>query len=263
MKKDSPEQEKYQASYIKEVTREDELTLTEYNPEEDYRYKSVTETDPWYTTDHITIHHTSGGDFFVKRKDGTEPNNLAETYVGPFFRWAREPEYDKAKRRSKFGILGEPVIGIGYYGKHGRGKPKNQGLRFNLVLAPLTSTLRKSLGGPSFFTSTDPDPSAAPEVTNWQEIKLAKDKGVHLDQVAENNKNLQGGITVKNTGNKKFIHTTDLVSLRDAISVLSQGDTNMSALASAAGKYGMKGRAPIITNQPNTKIDFDNKPLNG
>jgi hypothetical protein len=123
--------------------------------------------------------------------------------------------------------------------------------------------LRKALGGPTFFISTDPDPKPAPENVHPEEIKLAKDQDIHLDQVAEYSNTLQGAITVKDIGNKKYIHTTDLVSLQDATNVLKGPNTNMTELASSTAKYGMKGRAPIITNQPNTKIDFDNKPLNG
>jgi len=241
---------------------EDMLSESDYTPEEDYVYKPVSETDPWFTKDYITVHHTSGGEFFIQRKDGTEPNNMAQTYAGPYFVWKRDPEYSSG-RRTNYGIEGEAVIGKSYYGKHGYGKPKNQGLRSNRILEGLTTILRQPLGGESFFVSDAPDPEPSPQPKNRYEIEEARKKGIHLDKVAQKSVNLPSAIKINNISEHKYIHTTDLISLSPGIEILKQPNTNINALAPSNKKFGMKGRAPIITDQPNTKIDFNNRPIGG
>ena len=163
-----------------------------YNPQEDYVFVPVTETDPWFTADYIEVLNTDGGEFFVKRNDGTVPTNAAETYVGPYFRWVRSPQYGDSAR-SNFGRMSDTVIGDSYYGLYGKGKPKNKGLRGNKILEALGEIMR--------------------------------------------------------------------TELEDAAIILGQPNTDMNQLASINNKFGMKGRAPVITNQPNAKIDFGNEPL--
>ena len=223
-----------------------------YNPQEDYVFVPVTETDPWFTADYIEVLNTDGGEFFVKRNDGTVPTNAAETYVGPYFRWVRSPQYGDSAR-SNFGRMSDTVIGDSYYGLYGKGKPKNKGLRGNKILEALGEIMRTELGGPHFLPAATNDPSIVP-TGNLADIKEASKQGIMLDQTA-------GAITLSDTGFTKYIHITDSVTLEDAAIILGQPNTDMNQLASINNKFGMKGRAPVITNQPNAKIDFGNEPL--
>ena len=82
------------------------------------------------------------------------------------------------------------------------------------------------------------------------------DYGVNLDEAAQPSEDLVEGIHIKNTGNLKFVHMSNTVSLQSAREVLEAPGTDMVQLAPAAKRFGLKGRAPRITNQPNAKFDF-------
>lgn len=234
------------------------LKFNEYEPEEDYKFIPVSQTDPWFTPNYINTFHTQGGEYFIKRNDGTEPASVAETYVGPYYRWVREPQYSD-KRKRQFGTINDVVIGESFYGRGQAGRPKNKGLRKNQVLEPMLTILREELNGPIFIdapTTTLPDPPIVPSVITDVERKEASKQGILLDETADLSDTISGAIILKNTGNKKFIHVTDLVSLIPAASILGNPDTNMGQLAPTGKAFGLKGRPPIITNQPNAKIDF-------
>jgi len=231
----------------------------DYEPQEDYIYKPVSETDPWFTSDMIEVLSTQGGELFIKRNDGSMPSNAAETYVGPYFRWLREPQYGSTAQ-STFGRTNDLVLGSSYYGLYGKGKPKNKGLRANQILEALSGILRTTLGGPQFLAASSTDPNIIPSGTS-ADIKEASKQGVLLSETAEVSDTLSGAITLKDTGDKKYIHITDAVTMEPAHIVLGRPDTNMRELGGIATKFGMKGRAPVITNQPNAKIDFGNEPL--
>ena len=93
------------------------------------------------------------------------------------------------------------------------------------------------------------------------ELKVAAEAGIHLNKSGTTSDALANAVIIKNTGDDKFIHITDLVSIDDAHSVLNRPGTDMSELAPTAKRFGLKGRPPVITNQPNAKIDFGNEPL--
>ena len=236
------------------------VQFNEYNPEEDYIYKPVSETDPWYTADYIQAYSTSGGEFFVRRGDGSAPTNVAETYVGPYYRWVREPQYSDSRKLS-FGRMNDVVIGESYYGKRQKGKPKNQGLRQNRVLEPLTEILRSGLGGPVFLSGDTANAPIAPVPYNNVETKEAAKKGVLLNQSAKKSTTVSDAIVLSDTSDSKYIHITDLVTLEESINILGAPNSDMRELAPPAKRFGLKGRPPVITNQPNAKIDFDNEPL--
>ena len=230
----------------------------DYAPEEDYTFVPVSETDPWFTSDYIEVLHTEGGELFTKRSDGTQPIDVSETYVGPYYRWVREPQYDDS-RKQLYGVVGEPVIGESYYGKNGFGKPKNQGLRPNAILEPMSSILRSNLGGPMMEDWGAPDAQPYGIEPTPAERQMATTKGIDLDAVAHNSQTLSGALVIKQGDSKNMIHITDNVTLQDAKSVLSEPNTDIGELAPAVKRFGLKGRAPIITNQPNTKVDFGNQ----
>jgi|21_taG_2_1085346.scaffolds.fasta_scaffold00066_13 hypothetical protein len=228
----------------------------DYEPEEDYKYKPVSETDPWFTEGYINVFHTEGGEFFIKRNDDLQPTDVSQTYVGPYFRWVREPDYSQ-KRKQQFGRLNDVVIGQSFYGRTQRGRPKNKGLRPNKILEPLKEILRADLRGPTFLDTSEPDPSIAPIPKNRYEREQAEEQGIFLAQVADLSETLPEAVVLKDTGDKKYIHITDLVSMNLAKTVLSDPNSNMRQLAPTSKRFGMKGRAPVITNQPNAKIDFE------
>ena len=91
------------------------------------------------------------------------------------------------------------------------------------------------------------------------ERQMATTKGIDLDAVARNSQTLSGALVIKQGDTKNMIHITDNVTLQDAKSVLSEPNTDIGELAPAVKRFGLKGRAPIITNQPNTKVDFGNQ----
>ena len=237
----------------------------EYDPENDYVYIPVSETDPWFTSDHIKIKHTSGGEYFIKRNDGRHPTNFAETYNGPYFTWMKEPEYNgNDALKQTFGRLGDHVIGESYYGAAGLGKPKYEGLAKNQVLDISQTYLRAELGGMQFANiDGHADPNLRPLLSNMTnaEIKVAQEANVHIDQVVDASTSLPDAINVKSWGDKKYIHITQKVNLESGLSVLQRDDTNMTQLAPTEQRFGMKGRAPVITNQPNFRVDWDNQPL--
>ena len=234
--------------------------LNDYEPVEDYVFIPVSETDPWYTSDYIETFHTTGGELFVKRGDGSQPTNAAETYVGPYYRWVREPQYSD-NRKHTFGRMGDIVIGESYYGVNQQGKPKNKGLTNNAILQGLEGILREDIGGPMFVGAATPDADLNPKPISEAELKVAAEAGIHLNKSGTTSDALANAVIIKNTGDDKFIHITDLVSIDDAHSVLNRPGTDMSELAPTAKRFGLKGRPPVITNQPNAKIDFGNEPL--
>tara|TARA_R110001632_G_scaffold33443_6_gene85609 strand:+ start:3164 stop:3985 length:822 start_codon:yes stop_codon:yes gene_type:complete len=244
-------------SYQSLLQRSGQL-LNSYEPVEDYIFVPVSETDPWFTPSYIETFHTAGGELFVKRDNDSIPTNVAETYVGPYFRWKKSPQYgDSAK--GVFGKMNDLVVGKSYYGLYGKGKPKNVGLTQNRVLDSLTVILRKDVGGPMFVPENTPDASVVPDASTHTERNVAAKAGIMLDETAMKSPTLPDAIIINDHDDKKFIHITDLVTLEDALTVLDDPSTDMRALAPTATRYGMKGRAPIITNQPNAKIDFGNE----
>lgn len=228
-----------------------------YEPQEDYVFVPVTETDPWYTPSYIQTGYTDGGEFYTKRADDTEPTSQAQTYVGPYFTWVKEPPYSE-NAKNTYGTIGNIVIGQGYYGINGFGKPKNQGLTSNRILTALTEIVRTNLGGP---VMADIVGRQIPDVVGREFSALTKqnalnDFSVNLDEVAPPSPNIPDAIHIKNTGKLRFVHTPNQVTLTTAKDVLDTPGTDLVSLAPPAKRFGLKGRAPRITNQPNAKFDF-------
>jgi|TARA_R100000030_G_C3237714_1_gene119883 hypothetical protein len=237
-------------------TFDSSVSYNEYEPQEDYKFTPVSETDPWYTPDYITVSYTEGGEFYTRRGDDSEPTSPAETYVGPYYTWIKEPMYsDNAK--SVYGRQGDNVIGEQYYGINGFGKPKNKGLKPNAILQVLTTIVRTNLKGAIMVTaeSTLPPNVLGKEFTNATK-QNAIEQNVFLDQLARPSETFSDAVYVKNTGDNKYVHITNTVSMQPALEVLQAPNTELTQLGPVAKRFGLKGRAPRITNQPNAKFDF-------
>lgn len=249
---------KYQVSYKWQSPKYSDF-LPPSNPEERYKFTPVSETDPWFTADMIETKYTHGGELYIKREDGSEPTSVSETYVGPYFTWKEEPQYSNS-RKLKYGVKGDNVIGKSYYGRKGHGKPKNQGLRPNLLLAATSTRIRDLITDVLFdelagFGKGIPDitPSVADNPTT---INVASQKEVYLDKIAERIPSKPDVIKIKQHDDKKYVHIPMVVSVTPAVNTLRDADSDLSELASAELRHGIKGTAPVITNQPAMEISI-------
>ena len=103
--------------------------------------------------------------------------------------------------------------------------------------------------------STLPPNVLGKEFTNATK-QNAIEQNVFLDQLARPSETFSDAVYVKNTGDNKYVHITNTVSMQPALEVLQAPNTELTQLGPVAKRFGLKGRAPRITNQPNAKFDF-------